>query len=72
MTDAPIVYRVDGMTCGGCARSVTTVVKAVAPTLQVEVDHEKGTVTTHGPHDPAAIQAAIEGAGFTWAGLSAH
>jgi len=58
---------VDGMTCGGCVRSVTRVVselpgvKAVDVSLSekaAKVEHDAAAVT------PAAIVAAIEGAGF--------
>ena len=60
-------FAVDGMTCGGCVRSVTRVVselpgvKAVDVSLaekSAKVEHDAAAVTS------AAIVAAIEGAGF--------
>lgn len=65
----PIVYRVDGMTCGGCARSVGNAVKTAAPTVEVvHVDPAKGTLEVRGAHDPSVLREAIEDAGFDWAG----
>ena len=60
-------FAVDGMTCGGCVRGVTKVVselpgvKAVdvsLPEKAAKVEYDAAAVT------PAAIVAAIEGAGF--------
>jgi copper chaperone len=60
-------FTVDGMTCGGCVRSVTRVVSELAGVKSVDVslseksanvEYDAAAVT------PAAIVAAIEGAGF--------
>ena len=60
-------FTVDGMTCGGCVRSVTRVVSELSgvksvdvslPEKSAKVEYDAGAVT------PAAIVAAIEGAGF--------
>jgi copper chaperone len=54
---------VSGMTCGGCARSVTRAVEAVPGVDRVAVDLAAATVTVAGGM-PEAIRAAIERAGF--------
>lgn len=62
-----VTIKVQGMTCGGCVRSVTGVLKALpgvadaevsleAAQAQVRFDPEKVTVD--------AMRAAVEGAGF--------
>jgi copper chaperone len=61
-------YRVDGMTCGGCAASVTKAIQAVEPAAEVEVDLDKKTVTVRGLDDDDAIAGAVEDAGFDFGG----
>ncbi|MBB6250417.1 heavy-metal-associated domain-containing protein [Nitrospirillum iridis] len=61
-------YRVDGMTCQGCARSVTKAIQAVSPTMDVAVDLEAGLVTVTGPLDGVQVKDAVEGAGFDFIG----
>ncbi|MEM5419419.1 heavy metal-associated domain-containing protein, partial [Staphylococcus gallinarum] len=53
---------ISGMTCDGCARSVTRAVQAVPGVSQVAVDLADATVTVEGGA-PDAIRAAIERAG---------
>ena len=57
-------YTVDGMTCGGCVRSVETVVAKAAPGAEIEVDLGAGRLKVVGEHDPAAVVTAVENAGF--------
>ncbi len=59
-------YKVTGMTCGGCANSVTNAIKAVAPNAVVEADFENDTVTVEGNADQASIAKAVEDAGFEY------
>ncbi|ASG20752.1 MULTISPECIES: heavy-metal-associated domain-containing protein [Nitrospirillum] len=61
-------YRIDGMTCQGCARSVTKAIQAVAPAAEVDVDVEAGVVTVTGPADGAQVRGAVEDAGFDFVG----
>lgn len=61
-------YRVEGMTCGGCARSVTEAIHRVSPALMVEVNVEAGQVRIKGEHDEARLREAVEAAGFDFAG----
>lgn len=62
-------YKVEGMTCGGCAQSLTKRLASVAPDLQVFVSHERGELTVEDDaHDPAVIAEAVEEAGFDFEG----
>ena len=60
-------YSVLGMTCGGCAKSVTNAILDVAPGAQVDVDLAAKTVTVDGA-DEGAVKQAVEDAGFEYAG----
>lgn len=62
------MYRVEGMSCGGCASSVEKAIMQAAPGAAVEVDLEKGLVSVDGVDDDLLIKQAIESAGFIYAG----
>ena len=62
-------YRVTGMTCGGCARSMTSAIARVAPGLQTTVSHADNTVAIQGEHDPAVVEKAVADAGFEFGGV---
>lgn len=64
-------FKVEGMTCGGCVRSVTNAVKgiegvggvkAALETGDVEVLYNPNIASSLQVHD--AVKSAIEGAGF--------
>jgi len=59
-------YTVTGMTCGHCVQSVTEEVGQIEGVSQVDVDLATGavTVTTDGPVDDAAVEAAVAEAGY--------
>ncbi|TWB17280.1 copper chaperone [Nitrospirillum amazonense] len=61
-------YRIDGMTCQGCARSVTKAIQAVVPMAEVAVDVDAGVVTVTGPADVGQVKGAVEDAGFDFIG----
>ena len=61
-------YRVHGMTCGGCARSVTNALNRTTPTARVTVDLEARTVTVDGGLSADQVRKAVEGAGFDYQG----
>lgn len=63
-------YSVLGMTCGGCATSVTKAIEAAAPDAKVDVNLDDKEVTVEGPGDidDATVQGAVEGAGFEYGG----
>jgi copper chaperone len=59
--------RIDGMTCGGCVKSVTNVLKAVPGVAAVDVTLSPGAAVVR--YDPAQagepqFRQAIEDAGF--------
>jgi copper chaperone CopZ len=62
-------WTVTGMTCGHCAASVTEEISEIAGVEDVAVVVETGavTVTSAAPLDPAAVQAAVEEAGYALA-----
>ena len=60
-------YTVTGMTCGGCARSVTSAIQAAAPAAKVEIDLAKQAVTVEGASE-AEVKQAVDGAGFGYEG----
>lgn len=58
------IIGVDGMTCGGCAASVT---KALAKAgIPAKVDLESRTATLPPDADLSAARRAVEGAGFDY------
>ncbi|PWC32465.1 heavy metal-associated domain-containing protein [Azospirillum sp. TSO35-2] len=61
-------YRVDGMTCGGCARSVSNAITKAAPDAVVTVDLAAGTVMVKGDIAADTVRAAVEAAGFDFGG----
>jgi len=63
-----VSYRVSGMTCGGCARSVTNAILRSAPSVEVEVDVATGRVRVKGEHDEQRVREAVEDAGFGFDG----
>jgi copper chaperone len=60
-------FAVEGMHCGGCVKSVTGAVSQLAGVRKVDVSLEKKAAVVEYDGSalaPAAIVAAIEGAGF--------
>lgn len=59
-------YTVDGMTCDHCVRAVTEEVRQIPGVADVAVDLASGavTVTSDTDLDTAAVQAAVEEAGY--------
>lgn len=64
-------YRIDGMSCEGCARSVTAAIRKLAPDAAVEVDVSGGVVRVGGEAGEELVHQAVERAGFTWRGEAA-
>jgi copper chaperone len=60
-----MTFKVEGMTCGGCARAVTNAVKGVDPEAEVAADVPGRTVTVASRADQARIVAALAEAGYT-------
>lgn len=63
-------YTVHGMTCGGCAKSVTNAIQTAAPGASVEVNLEAKTVTVEGASMDVVKQAVVD-AGFEFMGQTA-
>lgn len=61
-------FKVDGMTCGGCARSVTNAITKLAPAIGVDVDLAAKTVTISGEISADTVRMAVEAAGFDFQG----
>ncbi|WP_305093663.1 heavy-metal-associated domain-containing protein [Prescottella sp. R16] len=63
-------YRVTGMTCGGCVGKVTGKVEQIPGITDVDVDLAAGsiTVTSDDPISDAAVEQAVEQAGYRIAG----
>ncbi|GAA3552405.1 heavy metal-associated domain-containing protein [Amycolatopsis ultiminotia] len=63
-------YLVFGMSCGHCAQSVTEELTALSGVEVVTVDVETGQVTVRSTEvlPEPAIRAAVEEAGYTYAG----
>ncbi len=59
-------YTVSGMTCGHCVTSVTEEVQEITGVTDVAVDLGSGglRVTSEVPVPDAAVQAAVEEAGY--------
>ena len=60
-------YTVNGMTCGGCAASITKALQARDGALSVEVDWKNNTVTVEGL-STEVVEQAVEDAGFDYVG----
>ncbi|MFC1672803.1 heavy-metal-associated domain-containing protein [Pseudomonadota bacterium] len=60
-------YTVLGMSCGGCAKSVTNAIQDAQPGAKVDVDLEAKAISVEGA-DEATIKQAVEDAGFEFAG----
>jgi copper chaperone len=61
-------YKVSGMTCGGCVRSVTNAITARNSAAKVEVDLPTGIVSVEGDLSEDIVKDAVEGAGFDFEG----
>ena len=64
-------YRVDGMSCGGCVKSVSNAITAKDPKARFTVDLPSGTVRVDSDTAEPLVIAAITDAGFDFRGVSA-
>ncbi|MCM1966241.1 MULTISPECIES: heavy-metal-associated domain-containing protein [unclassified Streptomyces] len=69
-TQTTTVYRVTGMTCGHCEGAVTAELTALAGVSSVKAVAATGevTVVSAAPLDEAAVRAAVDEAGYEFAG----
>ena len=59
-----IELKVERMTCGGCARSVTKALQGVDPDARIETDPPAREVRVESDRERAAFLAALAEAGF--------
>jgi copper chaperone len=59
-----VVLNVSGMTCEGCAKAVTRVVRRIDPQASVAVDLASGRVAIQTGVSAAALAAAISKSGY--------
>lgn len=62
-------YTVLGMTCGGCATSVSNAIEDAAPGASVTVDLDAKAVTVMGASEEVVKQAVTD-AGFEFSGTA--
>lgn len=61
-------YKISGMDCMGCVKSITRSIKGFAPEAEVNVELESGLVTVDGAISADQIEAAAKQSGFTFEG----
>ena len=62
---AAVTLRVEDMTCGHCASTITKAVEAGLPGARVQADPATKLVSIQGTRDLATVEALITGAGYT-------
>ncbi len=63
-----VEYRVEGMTCEGCAKAVKRAIVAALPGAEVEVELRGGVVRVTGVDDDIRVARAVDAAGFGFGG----
>lgn len=56
--------RIENMTCGGCAKSVTKAIQSVDPNAKIETDPAARTVKIETSASSAVLQQVLEEAGY--------
>lgn len=62
-------YKIDGMACAHCRATVEKALTALPGAQEVSVDLSNGTATVTGAVDEAAVEKAVNLAGFTFSGV---
>ena len=57
-------FRIENMTCGGCARGVTATIQDIDPNAKVDVDLASKIVTVESSESIDKITEALEEDGF--------
>jgi copper chaperone len=60
-----VTLKVEDMTCGHCASTITKAVEAGLPAARVQADPATKLVSIQGTRDLAKVEALIVGAGYT-------
>lgn len=66
-----VVYKVEGMDCGGCVKAVTRSITGMISGTSVDVDLDKGLVSVSGTATDSQVEEAVQMAGFTYGGRAA-
>jgi copper chaperone len=61
-------FKVSGMSCDHCVKSVTRAIQDVSPKAAVSVDLKQGLVDVKSDLEPTRIASAIEDAGYSVVG----
>lgn len=59
------ILKIIGMTCQHCVRAATQALEAVPGVTGVQIDLATGLARVEGAADPAALIAAVQGAGYS-------
>ena len=57
-------FRIETMTCGGCARSVTRAIQKLDPAAEVSIDVEGRLVEVRSQRPEGDVAQALEAVGF--------
>ena len=57
-------FRIDNMTCGGCARSVTRAIQKLDATAEVSIDVDGRLVEVRSQRPEGEVAQALEAVGF--------
>ncbi len=56
--------RIESMTCGGCAKSVTKAIQSIDPNARIETNPAARTVKVETTASSAVLQQVLEEAGY--------
>ena len=63
--DATLAFTVSDMTCGHCAKTITSAVLAAYPAAKVDIDLAARRVSVGNAGDRAAVASVIEAEGYS-------
>jgi copper chaperone len=58
-------FKVQGMTCGSCANTITYALRSIDPKVKVSADVKSQTLRVESNQDRGALSNLIEEAGYT-------
>jgi copper chaperone len=62
------IYLIKGMSCAGCARSITNSINKIVPDARLHVDVVSGHVRVEGKIPESVVRQAAVAAGFEFSG----
>lgn len=63
--DKPLAFTVSDMTCGHCAKAITTAVLAAYPAAKIDIDIAAKRVSVENAGDRAAVASVIAAEGYS-------